>query len=182
MVLFSGCQKKADSEDTQESEVTQESEGTQESVEPVSEKTYDNSREHFDAEPLPKSDVAGTDANNDHIRDDIEAFINQNYSDKEWTRLAARQTARAYQHGLVWADDKTKVRNAGQEHAYALDCLGVSAENWSEISGEILAQTINTEERLNAYFRKNKNEGGSVTVSAQDEKAACTFITEGLEP
>ncbi|MBN1654447.1 MAG: hypothetical protein JXA30_11815 [Deltaproteobacteria bacterium] len=143
---------------------------------------YDNSRENFSLAPLPKNAITGDDKNGDHIRDDVEAFIDKSYKDKEWTRLAVRQAARAIQHQLVWADNEDKATSATADKMRAAECLSLSTDKDHEIIAEILAQTINTEARLEAYFKLHGSISGGYFELASDFRKSCAFDTEGLKP
>lgn len=114
---------------------------------------------------LPKldrsDDLAGPDENNNGVRDDIEAYIEQEYSDPQ-QRAAAMQIARAAQKGvLVDASDKNAVRQVVRETSYAVRCtLNVfdidAGKNPALVSREIHDMTTNTKKRLLAYLEYDK--------------------------
>jgi hypothetical protein len=144
---------------------------------------FDNSRERLgDLEPLPETSVSGEDADGDHIRDDVAAFIDAEYGNDERKRLMARQYARSVQHGLLYAGDEDRAFEAAHEGSRALRCLnqqlGVRAAEpiWQEVQ----ARTIDTEERLRAHARLQGTLSGG--YFPEPRGVVCAFDMEGLAP
>ena len=119
---------------------------------------------------LPKLDrnyeLAGVDEDNNGIRDDIDAYIQENYSDPKQSAAAA-QFARSMQ-SIILADpeDMDQVRAARRASTRATYCLyrtfdlkiGVQPGN---VSSTIEAMTTNTKQRIKAYFRFHKSLDGT---------------------
>jgi hypothetical protein len=149
------------------------------------EKKLDNSRERaLNLEPLPQSTVAGPDTDHDHIRDDVAAFIDQTWGGNERKRLSARQFARSVQHGLVYANDKERAMEAGDEDSRAIECLYAyyDSKDADAIWREVRARTIDTEERLQAYYKEQNQLGGGYFASAREPNQSCAFDQQGLTP
>lgn len=113
--------------------------------------------------------IEGIDINGDGVRDDIEQYIEQKYTDPA-QRKAAMQTARAFQAMLlVDKNDAMALERVSEMGGRALNCRsavfpgvqGIKA--WSDMSSELEAMTTNTKERLLAYLAYNKARSGSVS-------------------
>ena len=111
--------------------------------------------------------ITGPDANNNGVRDDIEAYIaGLPLSDAQ--KRAALQDARATQAALVVdLADKAALQKVGDGLMASTNCLGdlfVSDIKYaSELSGKIEAMTANTKERARRYIQYNSARSGSVT-------------------
>lgn len=106
-------------------------------------------------------DLAGPDENNNGVRDDIEAYIEKEYSDPQ-QRAAAMQIARAAQKSvLVDVNDKDAVRQVVREKSRAINCTftvfnhAEDDKNPAIVSREIHDMTKNTKSRLLAYMEYN---------------------------
>lgn len=110
--------------------------------------------------------IAGLDADNNGVRDDIDAYINTRYSDVS-QRAAALQTARAIQQDLlVDKTDKPAVKLAALAETRAVHCLfskfhGPGPLQPSAVSSAIESMTANTKERLSAYLAFSKALNGT---------------------
>jgi hypothetical protein len=113
---------------------------------------------------LDRSDnLTGVDDNQNGIRDDIEKYINKNYSD-EGQRKALFQDAKVMQESLlIDITDMIAVKKIGIQQSRSIHCIfskfkstDVSDQNPSIISKKIESMTANTKERLKAYLRYNK--------------------------
>lgn len=107
--------------------------------------------------------LAGTDANNNGVRDDIENYINKKYSEPK-QRAAVIQTAKAMQKTLL-ADttNSIDVKSVNAEISNAFQCV-YSRFEVSEryvVTKEIEAVTTNTKSRLLAYLAFNKALNGT---------------------
>jgi hypothetical protein len=146
---------------------------------------FDNSRERTGAlEPLPQDDIAGPDEDHDHIRDDIATFIDQTWGADERKRLSARQYARSLEHGLVYAEDKQRALEAGDEDSRAIECLYAyyTSQDADPIWKELQARTVDTQARLKAYFKLQNQLGGGYFAGAAEPKRSCAFDQQGLTP
>ena len=120
---------------------------------------------------LDRSDtIGGIDANNNGIRDDIEAFIVQRYTEPK-ERAAMMQYARSVQASLlVDKFDQSAVQALSLKDSYAVNCVfnvlnpERNADNGlPEIAArEIVSLTTNTKARLKAYLMYSYALSGSV--------------------
>jgi hypothetical protein len=148
-------------------------------------KKFDNSREQLgQLEPLHEDSISGPDSDHDHIRDDIASYIDQTWGNSERKRLSARQYARSIEHGLVHAHDKQRALDAGDEDSRAIECLYAyySPQDANAIWKELQARTVDTEERLAAYFALQDQLGGGYFAGAAEPKRSCAFDQQGLTP
>jgi|GEM_PF-1364994 len=114
------------------------------------------------------STLTGIDANNNGIRDDIEAYIDNNYIPE--IRPAVRQFAKSMQKTLlVPPGDREAAREVSDEESRGLICislmneklerLGKTEDDYSygyKIMDDIESITTNTEKRLRAYLNYAK--------------------------
>jgi hypothetical protein len=143
------------------------------------------SREHLqDLAPLPEGPLSGEDADHDHIRDDVQRYVDDTYRDRELLLLAVRQYARAEQHGVVFANDPDRAQDAGDEIAHAIECLytATSADEADAIWREIEARTLDDDDRVSAYLALQDALAGGYYESAPDPEDACAFDRTGLRP
>ena len=120
---------------------------------------------------LPKLDrtdtVAGIDADQNGIRDDIDAYIQKTYPTEE-QRKAVSQYARSLQSSiLVNKEDKIAVKAITNEKARAISCISLKipdskSPNGGRVVPEILSITTNTKQRLSEYFLLDKALDGTV--------------------
>jgi len=143
---------------------------------------FDNERERPGVlKPLPDNHVLGKDADGDHIRDDIAAYIDATHGDDEAARLGARQLARAFQHALAHGGDRAGAIEAGHESGRAITCLHdlLGSEKAGDIVGELEARTVDTEERFAAYRAMQRNVSGGYFPGGTGA-GICRFDTSGL--
>ena len=145
-----------------------------------------NARERIEhLEPLPQNAITGTDADNDHIRDDVQQFIErQAYATREPIRLAARQYARAEQHGLAFARDPDRSQDAGDEITRGIECLYayLPPDDADAVWKELQAQTIDSDERAMEFFALQDALAGGYFESAPERSQACAFDMTGIAP
>lgn len=119
---------------------------------------------------LERSDtIEGIDANNNGVRDDIEAYIANEYSIEE-QRKAAMQLARAFQSALlVDLEDIASLRRVDRELSYGINCVFSTfyaddkAQDPAQVLYELEAITANTKARLKVYLSYNKALDGTVS-------------------
>ena len=111
--------------------------------------------------------LTGPDANNNGVRDDIEAYI-AGLPVSAVQKRAAMQSAKALQNTLT-ADvqDKVALQKLGDGLMASSKCLGAvfapDMAAMSDMSGKIEAMTANTKERAKRYMQYNSARSGSVT-------------------
>ncbi|MDM7942163.1 MAG: hypothetical protein QUV35_06000 [Hydrogenophaga sp.] len=115
--------------------------------------------------------IAGTDANANGVRDDIEQHIERKYTVPA-ERAAAMQMARAYQQMLlVDKRDSLAVEEVVRISSKAVDCIfdtfvDIDAfARGSQMSRELEAITTNSRRRLTSYLEFNRAASGSVSGS-----------------
>ena len=121
--------------------------------------------------------LQGIDANGNGVRDDVEAYINANYT-MPLQRAAALQAAKAFQATLLV--DPSNVQAAKVTASRVIDGLNwifsrfdgaPATKDPSQVSKELEAITTNTKQRLLAYLAYNKALDG--TSSALPEGDTC---------
>jgi len=115
--------------------------------------------------------LAGTDADGNGIRDDVDAYIVQNYSGEE--QLAAvNQYARTMQASLLLPEnDREAARVVALRSARAIYCIHSKFGNGKgyRVTSEIRGVTTNTKPRLLAYLSYNRSLNGMVFSNPQGE-------------
>ncbi len=116
-------------------------------------------------------EVAGPDKNRDGIRDDIEAYIDNNFQDPKHN-AALRQTARAMQQ-TINEPDKEPLRQA-QKVSAGQRCLDerLGIERGSEVGDKLEQMHADTSPRIRRYLRFNKNLSGLV-LSEGSQHLSC---------
>lgn len=106
--------------------------------------------------------VGGIDANANGVRDDIEAFINKTYTDSK-QRAAMMQYAGALQSLLLNSYTKEAAYLSEKKVFRALDCADeIFGESYSKLTLDILAMTLNTKQRAQAYVAADKLSSGQM--------------------
>jgi hypothetical protein len=121
------------------------------------------------------TDVKGPDANNNGVRDDIEAWIAA-LPITDIQKKAAMQKARGIQMKMTAATgDRVALQQAAEYSSIATACIADSFmptfQNGYDLSLKIEALTANTKERALRYAQYNAARSGSVT--SQPEGYAC---------
>lgn len=113
--------------------------------------------------------IEGIDINGDGVRDDIEQYIEQKYTNLA-QRKAAMQRARAFQAMLlVDKNDAMALERVSEMGSRSIVCAGTAftgpdgLKEEYQLAKEIKAMTTNTKERLQAYLAYNKARSGSVS-------------------
>ena len=111
--------------------------------------------------------LKGTDDNANGIRDDIDQFIDQNFSYTPEIKRAAEQEARTLQQ-FMEAQTKEEALKAAEQMARATSCTFKRLpdpirdyEKRQALSKEIEVWTTNTKERLFKYLESSKLIGGA---------------------
>lgn len=100
--------------------------------------------------------LAGTDANNDGVRDDIETYIDATYPvpANADTNRALRQYAKAAQSSILDADDAAKSLAHVTDRFRALECLMARrATDFHPVFVELRARILDTNPRSEAYLK-----------------------------
>lgn len=112
------------------------------------------------------SSLLGIDANNNGVRDDIEAYINSLGFTPAQVR-AAMQKAKILQQTLtVNTKDPAAVQQLGEKSMASTNCLGdtfTAPGQRSQVSQMLESYTMNTKTRVMQYLGYNSASSGSVT-------------------
>ncbi|MBN8749167.1 MAG: hypothetical protein J0I65_16870 [Variovorax sp.] len=110
------------------------------------------------------SDIKGPDANNNGVRDDIEAWINT-LPVTDAQRKALMQDARATQQTLVVdLKDEAALQRTDKGLAASINCGSIHFnpyQTFSKLAGKIEAMTGNTKERAMQYLKYNAARSGT---------------------
>lgn len=105
--------------------------------------------------------IAGTDANMNGVRDDVERIVNA-YPLTADQKTAALQFAASLQVALVASVDKGSAYNNALEMDRGQECMASKITGYEAYANEIHAYTVNTENRFNAYVQFEQYIRGSV--------------------
>jgi len=115
--------------------------------------------------------LAGEDLNSDGVRDDVEKFIEMNYSNSRRIRSVARELAKTLQEQITQADTWEDQRQSA-----AISCLFfVTPENAYAISQTLQSVTANTYLRARALLRASAKFSGKILTMPSTRKEACAF-------
>jgi len=119
-------------------------------------------------------EVAGTDGNKNGVRDDIDDYITQHYSNEQ-QKNALLQFAKVMQDSLaVDTSDTAAVQAIDGRDSRALHCVFVafgdsSSENPSTAWHKIRSLTTNTKDRLEAYLKFNHALDGTTSTLSEGD-------------
>jgi hypothetical protein len=119
-------------------------------------------------------EVAGTDGNANGVRDDIDDYITQHYSNDQ-QKNALLQFAKVMQDSLVVdTSDTAAVQAIDGRDSRALHCVFVafgdpSSENPSTAWHKIRSLTTNTKDRLEAYLKFNHALDGTTSTLSEGD-------------
>lgn len=124
-----------------------------------------------------KATLAGIDANNDGVRDDVAAYIAQSHPNSAKERAALTQYAKVMQSALLDANDKALSIQHMEETSKALECMSYTAgsvEGAIAMKGDLRSLVLNTDDRNRAYFAFNDKLGGGVFSATPDSQISAT--------
>lgn len=124
--------------------------------------------------------VKGVDSDNDGIRDDIQRWIDEEFSSQPDVRLGMRQIAIANQLELLTVANREQSIIASRKLLDSINCLGsiVGTDAATKYQREHDAKLLNTKDRLNANIKSNSNFSGQayeLKNSKEEERALCDF-------
>ncbi len=128
-----------------------------------------------------KLTLAGIDANNNQVRDDVETYIELTVQDSARHREALKGLAVAIQHALL-SQNKVEAVQAGTAEVRSIECLTYLGKKKENRWKDILARMLNTEQRIRAFDTYNDRVSGEVFAALPDGqyRAACNFDVEAL--
>lgn len=138
--------------------------------------------------PDPKKNnatIAGIDSDNDGIRDDVQRWINEEFSSQPKVKAAMEQVASGRQLDLINVNDKEKSIEIGKKILNDSSCLKhiVGIQKRNKLLNELELKLLNTKDRLYADVKANSNFSGQLweAPSGQDaEKALCGFDPDNI--
>lgn len=123
------------------------------------------------------STVAGVDADSDGVRDDIETYIDQTYSDTP-TRNALRQFAKAAQSAMIDAGHAGLSGTHAAERFRAIECLMAQRpDEFPSVFTDLRGRILNTTLRTNAYLQADGQVAAATPalLPADQWASACTI-------
>jgi len=102
--------------------------------------------------PAAASSLAGADADNNGVRDDIDVYIDSTTADAD-TKKAFRQYAKAVQSSILDANDASKSITHVTERFRALECLMARTSDFHAAFVELRARILDTNPRSEAYLK-----------------------------
>jgi hypothetical protein len=125
-----------------------------------------------------KATIAGTDSDNDGVRDDVQRYIVLTYPSSETTRVGLTQAAQALQSALIDADNKAAAVTDAHTVYNAIECLSYTlASHARHTFMLLLQQQVNTDTRTRAYLQYSDQLGGSSFPLSADMRRSC-----GVDP
>lgn len=125
-----------------------------------------------------KSTIEGIDSNNNGIRDDVEIYIAVNFGYSEKLLEALNQLAISTQKGIT-ATNMQESMDAANADVRSMECFRYVMGR-SDFWKSVVAQCMNTEDRIRAWNEHEKRIGGKVFPGSKNKKASCTFNPDEL--
>lgn len=130
-----------------------------------------------------KATLAGIDADNNGVRDDIQIYVGEKHPASRAARAALQQAAIVYQSALENAADilssgEVKIAAIASKQLKAADCMSyVFGNDAGEENAALISRVLNTPDRNAASTEFNRFFGGLMLrqISEQERKAACSF-------
>lgn len=124
--------------------------------------------------------VAGVDSDNDGIRDDVQRWINEEFSAQPKVKMAMRQLAMGRQLDLLSVSNKEQSIIASNKYLNDAICLSsiVGIDQKSKLNRELDSKLLNTKDRLYADNKANANFSGQawdLPNTPEGKKALCAF-------
>ena len=127
--------------------------------------------------PDARTQLVGTDADGNGVRDDVDAALKKTYGADDKALSAAIQTGRAVQSLVATGGDDKKARAASHVYMDALDCLEARlGDQWRDASNFILTTTLDDDARVRAYWQAQQSASGESLPLTDDADLAkkCT--------
>jgi len=130
----------------------------------------------------PADTIASEDTNpKDGVWDYIGTYIDKTQPNSEKTRTALREYAKNLQAQLLDANDKALSIQHSKEEDFSIACIEyiLGFKEYVRISDDLIANLVNTDIRIEAYFDYNNQfggDGGPIPATA----SACNFDVDSL--
>ncbi|MDD4974022.1 MAG: hypothetical protein PHY93_06705 [Bacteriovorax sp.] len=124
--------------------------------------------------------VAGVDSDGDGIRDDIQRWINEEFSSQPKVKMAMKQMAMGRQLDLLSVSIREQSIIASNKYLNDAICLSsiVGIDQKSKLNRELDSKLLNTKNRLYADMKANANFSGQawdLPNTPEERKALCAF-------
>ena len=129
-----------------------------------------------------KQTLEGVDSDNDGVRDDIQRYIILTYPNSAKVREALFQYAKSLQTSILESESEERSLENAQNNDLALICLRTMVDSAGQKRGEMRAEFLNTEERLEAFLVYSDHSGGKVfSIPFHLGETACDFDVSEME-
>ncbi len=128
-----------------------------------------------------KATIAGIDSDGDGVRDDVQRLIIFSAPDSARHREALKEQAVAIQHALLSQTDQ-QATDAGVAEIDSIECLDYLGKRNQGIWRQVLAQMLNTTDRIKAHDTAAARTNGQVFTLLPDniQNTACSFNMDTL--
>lgn len=126
--------------------------------------------------------VEGVDSDGDGIRDDVQRWINEQFSSQPEVKMAMRQMAMGKQLRLLNINSKDQSIITVKKVLDSSECLGglIGTDSMAKLQRELNSRLLNTKDRLYADIKASSNFSGqayNLPNTKADELALCDFDT-----
>lgn len=131
-------------------------------------------------EKINDKTIAGIDSDGDGIRDDIQRWINEEFSTQPKTKMAMKQVAMGIQAQLLNTSNSEQSIITTNKFLNDLSCLSytVGLDQKIRLSKDLISKTLNTKDRHYAKIKASANFSGQSWVlpkTPEEEKSLCSF-------
>lgn len=138
----------------------------------------DESLEVADPGEEGKKTLLGIDSDNDGIRDDVQRYLNEKYSNKLNVKSALQQHSKAFQEIFSSVNNKSENLIAIRKSLDSLSCLvGIETSATAAFPRikELESYIVNTQERLVANKKAQLNFSGQSIQVSENKLSKCKF-------
>jgi hypothetical protein len=129
-----------------------------------------------------KKTLAGIDSDNDGVRDDVQRWVNENYSNKPSTKNALFQQSKNTQDMLLNSNNREHLRSVNApEVSRSIACLAWIRRDYMDATKALDKEIVNTEARVKSRLEAESQFGGLsrpedvVNATPDEEKKFCKF-------
>lgn len=120
--------------------------------------------------------LLGIDSDGDGIRDDVQRYLNETYSNQPNVRMALEQLAKAYQSVFSTVSNKEENIKAIFKQVNAIACLtGIDGRHAPSKGKQLAGRVLNTKERLIVQKKADLNFSGQNIQAPNDLNSTCEF-------
>lgn len=136
-----------------------------------------------DPGPAGMTTLAGIDADNDGVRDDVQRWIAINYPNSQKTRAALIRMSKTMQQFLINAADPARSYKTSIQMGKDTNCLAyILSVDFYQVSSELKAVILNTDLRTRAWLQADHHLSGKIFPSLpySQWKQACNFNPDAM--